>query len=213
MSLFRCATLGLVLIFAASAGAFPVTTSFTDDTRCDAIPNLPLSHELGTGLVFPANERISLSTLSVGTSSPCVADDGIANDFTVTITNGSGQAWVDVFFAADVGYTIGNADGSVVNSFGSPMDAFKIDNVGINGSLVESLSADGIFEVNEDWTFVVMNFSGGTPSLGSLGLTSSTNSNSSASIVANPIPEPGSLALLGLGIGLLAVRRRVQARA
>lgn len=211
MRLFRCATLGLVLIFAVPAGANPVTTSFTDDARCDAIPpvppaSLPLSHELGTGLSFSSDTRISVSILAVGTTSPCVPDDAIANDFTVTITNDTGQAWVDVFFAADFGQTVGNADGLVSAPFSYLLDAFKIDAVGINGSLTESASADGIFEVGESWDFVVMNFSGGTPTFGSVGLLPSGSSN--ANIVANVVPEPGSLALLGLGIGLLALNRR-----
>ncbi len=42
--------------------------------------------------------------------------------------------------------------------------------------------------------------------LGSLGLLPSGSHNSN--ILANQVPEPGSLALLGLGIGLLALHRR-----
>ena len=81
---------------------------------------------------------------------------------------------------ADPGIEILNLDGIIIPPSGAlqGLVAFKIDSVGGNASLVESIAADGIFEPGESWTFAVINFvlaepgtpSAGIPSFGSLGL-------------------------------------------
>ncbi len=141
----------------------------------------------------------------------------LVNDHLITILNTSGRPWRDLFFVADVGIEFLNHDGVILGG-GNPQ-ALKIDSVGLNSSLVESIAADGIFEPGESWTFAVINFGGpdapgaGIPTFGSLGL-DAAGTDSNASIVANPAPTPVPLVGMGLvgiavvGVGLVLLSRR-----
>ena len=80
-----------------------------DPMRCDGPllpPNFHLTHELGTGTAaqpFPANERIGVSaTPSTNpTYFECDSDDGVQNDWTIRITNLSGNSWQDLYLVTD----------------------------------------------------------------------------------------------------------------
>jgi len=106
---------------------------------------------------------------------------------------------------------------------------FRIDNTGVNLPLTsESLSADLIFAPNETWTFIVQDWAGqlgitggcgssvgsvlfGSPGVGGVSCTIGAGTTSNASIVAHllTVPEPGTIALFGLGLlGLGTARRR-----
>src|SRR5690242_21869081 len=118
----KCTTLfNLIALtgLASSASAAPITGHFLDDARCDAIPEQTLTAELGDVAMFPAVNAIAYhdhrANFPVG-----VPDDGIANDWTVHMTNVSGQSWRDLFFVADAGATVGNADGRVEDVTGAP---------------------------------------------------------------------------------------------
>jgi len=212
---FLCLTLA-----ANMAHAVPVQGIFVDDPRCDFHPQTTLSHELGNVLSgFPIDEGLDVR-IDPG-KVVCVGDDGIANDFAVTITNVSPNSWVDLFFVADEGTLIGNADGSV-SDLTAPgfTDAFKIDNLGSNANLVAGDNGNLIFEPGEAWTFMVANFiaPASTPpfpvlgSVGAFSVSSSGDPLSNASILANPVavPEPSTtvMTILGLlGLPLLTRRR------
>ena len=191
-----------------------------DDPRCDAIPEQTLNSEIGDSAMFPAVDAISYHdhryNVAVG-----VPDDGIANDWTVHMTNVSGRAWRDVFFVADFGATIGNADGQVedfVNAEGLFGDAFHIDATGVNANLLsESMHADGIFEPGEEWEFAVTNFGTGANSLPPTIVTPGIFAGSSplgttpgnASILAVPaVPEPATVGCVALFAMSLLMRRR-----
>ena len=83
-----------------------------------------------------------------------------------------------------------------------------------NPLLLESGVADEIFSAGETWDFFVVNFTGGVPSFGSVasfGFGSLPNQFSTASILANPVPEPcGILSTIGAMLLCLVggIRRR-----
>jgi hypothetical protein len=207
------------------AGAVPVTGVYTDDSRLDNIPNQTLSHELGEVNFFPANEALTINVSASTTY--IVPDDGFLNDWTVDILNNvSGIAWTNLFFVADLGLTIGNADGTVidvVNAPGVAVDAFKIDGTvtvtGLNDNLQgESGVVDEILSPGESWRFTVTNYH--DPNFGTLPNPLFRNPGvfagsepyvvpaiSTANILAIPVPEPTSLAMVLLA-GVMLLRRR-----
>lgn len=208
-----------------TAHAVPVNGNYVDDSRCDASPNQSIPHEIGETTGFPTDERI-LVVVSAVTNYSCVADDGFPNDFTVQMTNLSQYAYTNLFFVADAGITIGNADGTaedVLNAPGVFADAFRIDGtvtLGVNNNLIgESGIVNEIFEPGETWRFIVTNvgFPANIPPIlvfdsvggfsgGSLGFPPST-----ASIIGTQIvPEPTTALLLGLGLTAITLQRRAR---
>src|SRR5256714_6986320 len=152
----------IALCGANIASAVPIVGKYIEDSRCDPIPNQPLSDEIGDVSTFPANEAIQV-VVSPTTTVVCVPNDGIQNDWNVQITNVSGQAWQDLFFVANYDINVGNADGTVVDPGNAAIlsDSFRIDGTvtaGVNSSLVESGVADEIFSPGETWRFLVSNF-------------------------------------------------------
>lgn len=211
--------LTVACIFAVPASAVPIQGLFVDDpTHCDSHADYNLTHELGDAAVFPAEESIFYDAKNMNVF-VCVPDDGIANDYEIRMQNLSGVAWQDVTFVVDEGvnFSQGNYDGSVVDlssATGANTLAFRIDSVGGNAPLVfESMTADDIWEIGEFWTIHVTNFGNGsqTPvfdSVGVFGVGSGGFPPSTASILANVVPEPASLGLLAAGAALLIGRRR-----
>jgi hypothetical protein len=207
----------LLLGLSRPATADPGTFIFVEDPRCDP-HDITLAHELGEAPAFPIDELISAVSFGIGAPLTCpLPPSEMPSDFIVTITNLSPFSWMDLFFVADAGIMVGNADGTIKGG-----DAFKIDTSGINTPLLsESISADLIFEPGESWDFYVQWFFPAPPDImGSLGVGSEsddTTGSSWSSIVAIrvdgvvPVPEPGSLALVAVGIaalGAVAVRGR-----
>jgi hypothetical protein len=144
--------------------AVPITGVYNEDPRCDIVPSQTLTHELGEQQFFPVNESIAVQ-VSHATFTVCVPDDGIANDWIIQMTNTSGVAWQNLFFVADLGLTIGNADGNMIDVVGAPgvvTDAFRIDGTvtpGVNNNLLgESGAVDEIFSPGETWRFTVSNY-------------------------------------------------------
>ncbi|MDB5326842.1 MAG: hypothetical protein JWM57_2411 [Phycisphaerales bacterium] len=204
----------------ATASPVAVSGHFIDDARGDAVAVQSLSGELGDDAQFPIGGAIDYHThrlyQDIG-----VPNDGIANDWNVHMTNVSGQSWANLFFVADLGATVGNADGKVedvANAASVFTDAFRIDALGSNANLLsESISSDGIFEPGEEWEFGVMNFGSGLNALPPSFITPGVFAGSSpmvglggtnASILASPVPEPGVPATIALFASLLLRRHR-----
>lgn len=208
----------LLLLVAQNASAYPVFAQSLDNPRCDPLPQMNLSHELGDAPVFPIDELIASVSAQVPMT-VCVGDDGIANDWLVTITNLSPTAWMDMMFVVDQLNAVGNADGVVIDATGAGTDAFLIDPFGVNPNLIfESMTPNVIFEPGETWEFLVTNFiASGLPTpfdsldIGAL----SVGLPSTASIIANPaptVPIPSSIWLFGSGIlGLIGITRHKKA--
>jgi hypothetical protein len=88
----------------------------------------------------------------------------------------------------------------------------------VNNNLISGdVNNDLIFDIGEAWTFRITNFVAPAnlppfPTFGSPGVfafSSLGNPNSNASILANQVvPEPGTFALLALGLPFIATRRR-----
>lgn len=212
-----------VAMSSAVANANPVAGQFTNDSRGDAIADQTLNREIGDSTLFPIQDGILYHDHRA--NSPVgVADDGIANDWLVHITNITGQSFGNLFFVADAGAAIGNADGTIEDTIGAPgvkTDAFRVDATGTNPNLVmESISNDGILQPGEQWEFVVTNFNTGTqsfaPTLISPGQFSGSSplgglGGTNASILATVVPEPSTLSVVAL-MALSALRRRRQQR-
>ncbi|MDP6567286.1 MAG: PEP-CTERM sorting domain-containing protein [Alphaproteobacteria bacterium] len=217
---------------AATANARPVTVHSLPSGICDDFGPSGDYHELGVptgaGGYFPDDEEITGSDINGTDHTPCFSayDDPETLNVEVMIVNMTGKAWHDLWFVADELAAFANVDADVGEIGGDPPffpgSAFRIDDIGANTPLtLESMTADGIFEVDETWIFTVQDWGGAPVSFGSIGIGGASDmfsdpfGESSASIIAReygpppPVPEPATLTLFGLGLlGLGAARRR-----
>ena len=191
------------------AMAVPVTVVSEDTPSQDPLILHQSVHELGI-VPFPAIELIS-ATATETPYTPCSENpDTAIPNIKVTMTNLTTVFWHELVYVADPETTLTNDDG-LVN--GRP--AFNIDWVGANIPLVgESIAADTIFAPGETWEFVIQDYFNGFAlpasafgSVGLVGAASGGDSFSSGSIIAVPVPEPLTLAFLGIS-SLVLVRRR-----
>jgi hypothetical protein len=220
ISQLAIATLATVLGATQTSNAVPVLGRYVDDPRCDTLPITTLTHELGLINPFPLNEALEIN-FQPTQNTVCVPQDGLANDWNVQIRNLSGIAWTDVHMVVDLGAQLGNSDGvieDVANAPGIFTDAMRIDSLGINNNLFfESGPVNNILDIGETWRFNVSNFNNNaalnqppifvTPGkfAGSSPLGPGNNGN--ASILANPVPEPGVISVVLGGAAALLLRR------
>ena len=212
-----------VLAAMAVSPASAVRTNVTHGGGgCDPLSVPTAVHELGTspGFVSFPTEQISASATSAAACS-FFDDPGTLNAL-VSITNLTGIAWAELWYVAHtaglgVGTILSNQDGFVddISQGLGGGQAFHIDATGANAPLVsESLAADGIFAPGETWDFIIddyLNFGGlAADLLGSVGVgtLSQAGTTSSGSIIAVAVPEPGTFALVGVGLACIGARVR-----
>jgi hypothetical protein len=213
-----------LLLATNAANAVPISGQYLEDARCDNIPSQHLTHELGQNGIFPINEALEIN-FQATQQTVCVPQDGLPNDWNVQIRNVSPIAWQDLFFVVDLGTTFGNADGSIFDAIGAPgviTDAMRIDGtvtLGVNNNLFfESGPVDEILQPGEIWRFNVSNFMNATavggfqpPIFVTPGIFAGSSpfgtTNGNASILANPVPEPGVMSLLIGGAAAMLLRR------
>ena len=227
-----------VSLIAAPAFAVPVRVVHDDyASMCDTLFIPKLVDELGighsggaTGFTgpFPKDEEISAYSFE-GYKPVCPAsDDPDMADAIVDITNLTqpARSFKALWFVGNPNTSFSNRDGVAAQAgfedYGHG-GAFRIDTRGHNRPLIgESIKADGIFQPNETWEFVIQDFlvgspvggvAGGAADFTSIGVAGGSlghyYSRSTGSIIGIPIPEPTSLGLLMLGtMGAIIFRRR-----
>ncbi len=206
------------LTLASIAAANPVDGRYFDLPGCDDFGDRIATEELGTGPLFPSDERITAASTFTFDSACAMTDDPNIPNRVIQMTNTTGLAWRELFYVGDIETTFSNVDGIAStdelpppNSFAT--FAFRIDGVGDNRPLFfESMANDGIFEPGETWLFIVQDFVntlGNDPAdFSSLDFSGGSIGNASAaSIVQFMVPTPGSSALLAM-TGICAMRRR-----
>ena len=205
------------LLISVPVSAVPTLVTGADAPPCDvlAIPTTVLD-ELGTVPPFPVGEQILTGVVNPPGGTACTsltADNPLIDNVVVGIINLNAVAFSDLWYVADYTTTLTNADGVVVAT--PPVPAFKIDAVGLNAPLIfESGVVDGIFSPGEIWNFIIQDYTNtlalSADLLSTIGLPSA-GLGSSGSIVAVPVPEPTTAALLGVGLaGMSLVRRRAR---
>ena len=202
----------VVTTLAQQASASPVAVTSQDlPGSCDPMATLPaVVDELGTTAVFPADERIA-ATFTFNNTDVCVSSSSpLIPNVEVRITNLTTVSFTDLHYVADPGTGFTNFDG-VINGF----EAVRIDTVGVNRPLIGEFGGilPLVFEPGETWLFVLDDWGNaagfGAADLGSIGVPTGVPGDlSTGSIVAIPVPEPASLALISLGCVATSIRRR-----
>lgn len=210
-----------VSVLAASALANPVDGRYFDRTDgCDAHGPRLAFEELGTGPLFPSDERIeAVSTFTQQPACP-MEDDPAMPNILVVMTNLTPITWRDLFYVGDLETTFSNIDGIASTDEVPPPGAlatlaFRIDSVGMNRPLVfESGAVDGFFAPGETWHFIIQDYTNtlGLPAslMSSLDFSGGSvgDLDSSGSIVQFLVPAPGTAGLLLTSAGLMGARRR-----
>ncbi len=223
------AAFGVLALALASTGlAFPIQVTHQPITpSCDVL-SIPINvDEIGHVGAFPIGERLESTSNPNGPAVCPPFNNPNLLDPVVRMRNLNTVTFRNVWYVADKETDISNLDGLAEDALpGIPPshESFRIDNMfsDPNGShhplLQESLIADGLWQPNEVWAFVLQDYrnSLGLPPesftslhVGSASMNIATLVPSSGSIIAIAVPEPsGLLVLLSALVSWGAWRRR-----
>jgi hypothetical protein len=161
--------------------------------QCDAMPGLSVGGEIGLRPPFNFDARIAAPVPTTTATSSCAAEDqGGVDNILLSITNRSGQDFIELYYVANPETTITNFDGLINGNA-----AFKIDDVGSNTPLVsESITSDNIFEAGETWEIILQDYSNTlgllASKLASIGIPSGLANYSSGSIIGIVLGNGGT---------------------
>lgn len=205
-------TSAVVATLTVQASASPVAvTSFDLAGHCDVLSPLPaIVDELGTSAAFPADEFIS-AVATFNNIDACPSSSPLIPNVVLSITNLTTVSFTDLHYVPDPGTAYANFDG-VING----AEAVRLDNIGVNRPLIAEIGGvlPLVFEPGETWQIVLDDWGNapgfGAADLGSIGVPTGVPGDlSTGSIVAIPVPEPGSISLAVVGsVALLRMKRR-----
>jgi len=219
-----------MVLFSSPAIAWWTFEAYSEDGPLDPLSLNGDVYELGTDF-FPSEQTIEIRSVAfTNQSANFDSDDLLKPNLLVTIFNASFYDHKNVYFIADLDYTISNFDGWIGNVlYGSPAgdawQAFKIDSIGINQPLIYEtydetfpFSLDNVFQSGEEWQFIIQDYEDYydpvySPEFGSFDIgyfSNGSNDGSTGSIVAQEVvPIPGAVWLLVSGlIALTGLRKK-----
>ena len=209
-SRFALVALGLLV----SIPAVAVTTTgltITDLPTCDVLSAPTTMEELGLGgasPLFPVGSQIqTLGVSSATTACASVTDSALITNIRLSITNLNSIGFSAVYYVANAGTVFTNIDGTI-----NLLSAMRIDATGTNTPLVAGdTGGDGIFSPGETWEFIIQDYTNALLAAGAINRIGIPDTNlpatSSGNILAVPVPEPGTAALVAIGLLGIALTR------